>query len=77
MNLDVVMNLNVFLITGLADEVADPIKTQRETHMTNDELYLAVALSGWMGNIERADKMFSGLSDQDLLKNVSNRIQSQ
>jgi hypothetical protein len=38
--------------------------------MTNDELYLAVALSGWMGNIERADKMFSGLSDQDLLKEI-------
>jgi hypothetical protein len=71
MNLDVVMNLDVLLITGLGDEVADPIKTQRETLMTNDELYLAVALSGWMGNIERADKMFSGLSDQELLKEIA------
>jgi hypothetical protein len=70
MNLDVVMNLDVLLIAGLTEEVANPIKTQRETHMTNDELYLAVALSGWMGNIERADKMFSALSDQDLMKEI-------
>jgi hypothetical protein len=39
--------------------------------MTNEELYLAVALNGWKGNIARADKMFSGLSDQELLKEIA------
>ena len=39
--------------------------------MTNEELYLAVALNGWKGNIERADKMFSGLSEEELLKEVA------
>src|ERR1700726_3095158 len=39
--------------------------------MTNEQLYLAVALNGWKGNIERADKMFSGLSDQDALKEIA------
>ena len=39
--------------------------------MTNEELYLAVALNGWKGNIERADKMFSGLSDQEVLKEIA------
>jgi hypothetical protein len=71
MNLDAVINLDVLLITGFTEEVAYPIKTQRETLMTNDELYLAVALSGWMGNIERANKIFSGLSDQDLMKEIA------
>src|SRR5260370_20841788 len=71
MNLDGVMNLDVVLITGLIAEVADPIKTKKEAIMTNDELYLAVALNGWKGNIERADKMFSGLSDQDVLREIA------
>jgi hypothetical protein len=70
MTLDVVMNLDVFLFAGRAAEVLDPIKTQRETIMTNEELYVAVALNGWMGNIERADKMFSGLGDQEVLKEI-------
>jgi hypothetical protein len=39
--------------------------------MTNEELYLAVALNGWKGNIERADKMFSALSDQEVLKEIA------
>ncbi|HTC61809.1 MAG TPA: DinB family protein [Candidatus Saccharimonadales bacterium] len=39
--------------------------------MTNDELYVAVALNGWNGNIERADKMFSGLSDEEVLKEIA------
>src|SRR5258707_15067709 len=65
------MNLDVVLITGLTAEVADPIKTQKETLMTNEELFLAVALNGWKGNIERADKMFSGLSEEELLKEVA------
>src|SRR5258705_13247810 len=39
--------------------------------MTNEELYLAVALNGWKGNLERADKMFSGLSDQEVLKEIA------
>src|ERR1700733_12238925 len=71
MNLDVLMNLDVVLITGLTAEVSDPINTQKETLMTNEELYLAVALNGWKGTIERADKMFSGLSDQEVLKEIA------
>src|SRR6202051_4146853 len=71
MNLDVVMNPDVFLISGLTAEVADPIKTQKETLMTNEELYLEVELNGWKGNIERADKMFSGLSDEEVLKEIA------
>ena len=71
MNLDVVINLDVVLITGLIAEVADPIKTKKEAIMTNEELYLAVALNGWKGNIERADKMFSGLSDQEVLNEIA------
>jgi DNA polymerase/3'-5' exonuclease PolX len=39
--------------------------------MTSEELYLAVALNSWNGNIERADKMFSGLNDQELLKEIA------
>src|ERR1700688_3743751 len=39
--------------------------------MTNEELYLESALNGWKGNIERADKMFSGLSDQEALKEIA------
>ena len=73
MNLDVVMNPDVVLIPGLTAEFADPIKTQKETLMTNEELFLAVALNGWKGNIERADKMFSGLSEEELLKEVAPR----
>jgi hypothetical protein len=71
MNLDLVMNLDVVLIPGLTAEFADPIKTQKEALMTNEELFLAVALNGWKGNIERADKMFSGLSEEELLKEVA------
>jgi hypothetical protein len=71
MNLDAVMNLDVVLIPGLTAEVGDPIETQEETLMTNEELFLAVALNGWKGNIERADKMFSGLSEEELLKEVA------
>ena len=71
MNLDVAMNLDAVLIAGLTARVADPIKTQKGTLMTDEELYLAVALNGWMGNIERADKMFSGLNDQEVLKEIA------
>src|SRR6266851_4659254 len=71
MNLDVVMNLDAVLIPGLTAEFADPIKTQKETHMTNEKLFLAVAMNGWKGNIERAEKMFSALSEEDLLKEVA------
>jgi hypothetical protein len=39
--------------------------------MTNEELYLAVALNGWNGNIESADKMFSGLSNQEVLNEIA------
>src|SRR5260370_12810706 len=72
MNVDVVWTkLNVVLIHGLTAELADQIKTQKETLMTNEELYLAVALNGWKGNIERADKIFSGLSDEEVLKEIA------
>jgi hypothetical protein len=65
------MNPDVVLILGLTGEVAEPIKTQKETLMTNEELFLAVALNGWKGNIERADKMFSSLSEEELMKEVA------
>jgi hypothetical protein len=39
--------------------------------MTNEELYLEIALKGWKENFERADKMFSGLSDQEVLKEIA------
>jgi hypothetical protein len=39
--------------------------------MTKEELYLQVALNGWKGNIERADKMFSSLSDQEALQEIA------
>lgn len=71
MNLDVVVNLDVVLIPGLTAEFEDPIETQKETFMTNEELFLAVALNGWKGNLERADKLFSGLSEEELLKEVA------
>jgi len=71
MNLDVVFNLDVVLIPGLTVEVGNALKTQKETLMTNEELFLAVALNGWKGNIERGDKMFSGLSEEELLKEVA------
>src|SRR5579862_3522185 len=45
MNLDVVMNWDVVLFAGLTAEVADPIKTQKETLMMNEELYILSALS--------------------------------
>ena len=39
--------------------------------MTNDELFVAVALSAWKTNVERADKLFSGLADDQLLKEIA------
>jgi hypothetical protein len=71
MNLDVVVNLDVVLFAGLTAGIAVPIKTQKENLMTNEELYVSVALNAWMGNIERADKIFSGLSDKDVLKEIA------
>src|SRR5580704_3511657 len=71
MNVDVVVNLDAVLTVGLAAEVARSIKTQKDATMTNDELYLAVVLDGWRGNVERADKMFRDLSDQDVLKEIA------
>src|ERR1700751_4057211 len=38
--------------------------------LTKEELYLQVALKGWRGNIERADKMFSSLSDPEALQEI-------
>jgi hypothetical protein len=39
--------------------------------MTNEELFLAVVLNGWKGNVERADKMFSSLSEEQLLSEIA------
>src|SRR6266550_2491126 len=65
------MNLDVVLITGRTALAAESNKNTKEGLMTNEELYLAVALNGWKGNLERADKMFSGLSDQEVLKEIA------
>ena len=39
--------------------------------MANEELFLSGALNGWKSNIERADKMFSNLTAEQLLKEVA------
>jgi DinB superfamily len=39
--------------------------------MTNDELFLNVALNAWKANIERADKVFSPLSAEQLQKEIA------
>ena len=39
--------------------------------MTSEELFLSVALTAWKTNIERADKMFSNLSTEQLEKEVA------
>src|SRR5437868_198715 len=39
--------------------------------MANEELFLSGALNGWKTNIERADKMFSNLTTEQLLKEVA------
>src|SRR5882724_3520597 len=39
--------------------------------MTNEEMYLASALNGWKSFIDRADKIFSGLGDQEALKEIA------
>ena len=46
-------------------------KNTKECLMTNEELNLEVALNGWKGNMERAGKMFSGLSNQEVLKEIA------
>src|SRR5712675_2343779 len=65
------MSLDIASITGLTAWVSVSDENTKESLMTNEELYLAVALNGWKGNIERADKMFSGLSEEELLKEVA------
>ena len=39
--------------------------------MTNDELLVSGALNGWKTNIDRADKIFSSLTEDQLLKEVA------
>ena len=39
--------------------------------MTNEERFVAVALSAWKTNVERADKLFSSLTDDQLLKEIA------
>jgi hypothetical protein len=65
------MNLDVVLFTSLTAWVAESNKNTKESLMTNEELCLAVVLNGWKGNIERADKMFSGLNDQEVLMEIA------
>ena len=65
------MSLDIASITGLTAWVSVSNENTKESLMTNEELYLAVALNGWKGNIERADKMFSGLNDREVLKEIA------
>jgi hypothetical protein len=39
--------------------------------MTNEELFVNVALNAWKGNIERADKVFSSLTAEQLQKEIA------
>jgi hypothetical protein len=39
--------------------------------MTNEEMYVASALNGWKSFIERADRVFSGLSNQEALQEIA------
>jgi hypothetical protein len=39
--------------------------------MTNEERFVSVALNAWNGNIERADKLFSGLTAEQLTQQVA------
>src|SRR5260370_41118863 len=58
----------------MAEENEEAVSSNQETKesfMTKEELYLQVALNGWKGNIERADKMFSSLSDQEALQEIA------
>jgi DinB superfamily len=71
MNVDVVVNLDTVLTIGLTAEFVSSLKIQKDAFMTNDELYIAVTLSGWRGSIERADKIFGALSDQEVLKEIA------
>ncbi len=65
------MNLDVVLPTDPTAYGAESEKNTQEGLMTNEELYLAVAVNGWKGNIERADRMFSGLSNQEVLNEIA------
>jgi uncharacterized damage-inducible protein DinB len=39
--------------------------------MPNEELFVSVALNAWRSNIERANKIFGGLTAKDLLQEVA------
>jgi len=39
--------------------------------MPNEELFVSVALKAWRSNIERADKIFGGLTANELLQEVA------
>ena len=39
--------------------------------MTNEELFVSVALNAWRSNIERANKIFGGLTAKELLQEVA------
>ena len=39
--------------------------------MSNEDRFVAVALNAWKTNIERADKLFSALTEEQLLKEIA------
>lgn len=39
--------------------------------MTNEELFLSVALNAWKGNVDRADKLVSALTGDQLQKEIA------
>lgn len=39
--------------------------------MSNEELFVAGALNAWKGNVERADKLFASLGEDELLTEVA------
>lgn len=42
-----------------------------EDPMTNEEIYAAVAVSSWKQSIERLDKMFASVGDEDMQKQIA------
>jgi|SRR5215813_1746216 len=44
---------------------------QKVVQMSNEELFVTVALNAWRSNIERANKIFGGLTANELLQQVA------
>jgi hypothetical protein len=45
--------------------------TKEQTAMANEQLFASGAVSAWDGNIERADKLFSALTPDQLAKEIA------